>query len=137
MSDPQSLDGDGDASKLTKEQANAIAESLLAQARQGSNYFGSRRVPLAYRSPVSARLDPRTEWQLFRLAQRNLVHNWRTIMAIVGGYVSLLAMFLTFAPRPLDDWYTLIFFAGIIGVSMIIVLHVRSELARLAKAAKP
>jgi|HubBroStandDraft_3_1064219.scaffolds.fasta_scaffold352476_2 hypothetical protein len=137
MSDSETRDKPTEPSKLTKEQANAIAESLMAKARNSDGYFRSRRVPFVFRSADSARLEPRAEWQLFRQAQHNLAGNRWSAVTIMASYVTLLLVFLMFAPHPLNDWYTPLFFIGLMGPPFISVVHVRRELARLARESTP
>jgi hypothetical protein len=128
MSDSESPDKPTEPSKLTKEQANAIAESLMAKARKSGGYFYFRRVPFVFRSTDSARLEPRAEWQLFRQAQHNLAGKRWSAVVIIASYVAMLVVFLI-APH----WYTPLFFVGLLGPPLILVVHVRRELARLAR----
>ncbi len=51
---------------LTKQQADTVANSLLAAARGSPDDEPIKPVPFVYRSAASRRLDPREEWLAYK-----------------------------------------------------------------------
>jgi hypothetical protein len=120
---------------MDKDEAQRIADELIERERQKNpRAHRPRRVPFFLRSPDSARLEPRREWELFQQAWKNVTGNWGASIAVVSAPVILILLFFGFAPHPMSAWYVLGFDVALLVPGCLIAIHVRRELARLARA---
>jgi hypothetical protein len=118
---------------VDKDEANKIADALLAEARKTNARGGGRRVPFILRSKDSARLGRELEWELFRQVRRDLFQNRLTSVILVATPLVLFALFSLFMRHPASAWYVVAFDVAIAVPSILVPFHVRRELARRAR----
>ena len=121
---------------LDEDEAKAIADALLAKERQASAQSWGRRVPFFIRSADSARLPREREWELFRQARRDLFAARGASLAVVAAPLGLLALFWFFMRHPVSAGYVVAFYVALVVPNFLVVLHLRTELARLARTQK-
>jgi hypothetical protein len=121
---------------VDKDEANKIADALLAKERKTNGRAWGRRVPFFLRSKDSARLGREREWELFRQVRRNMFSHWGTSLTLAATVPVLLVLFWFFMRHPVSAWYVVAGDVAIAVPSLLIPFHVRRELARLARLQK-
>jgi len=118
-----------DFAMLSRNQANVVAENLLANEPRAL----PPRVPSFLRTAQSARLDQWREWQLFQQVQRKMLNGWRWNTAFAVYPVVVTAIWVSLAIHSLSGWYTVVFIWAIAVPYCVRLVLVRRGLARLAR----
>jgi hypothetical protein len=125
-----------EVNSLDKEKARAIAKALLEteQQRLAASRRG-RRVPFLVRSRASARLGRAREWELYRQARDNIFANQAASIAVACAPLVILVGAWLFMPHPVSAAYVLAMDSGLVIIpGGLVLIHLRRELARLARA---
>ncbi len=72
---------------LTKQEAERVADSLLADADRARENVPVRTVPLIYRSAASRQLDHRQEWLAYKHVLRTPLKNQPALVGIILVYI--------------------------------------------------
>ena len=119
---------------LTKQQAETIADSLLAGAGGASDAARTttvKAVPFVYRSQASRRLDPRQEWLAYReVASRPFNRHPVFVGAMFACLATVLLLYWR-GPHLVAGWA---FFLVVVGPRVVRMILVRRALARTASA---
>jgi hypothetical protein len=118
---------------VDKDEANDIAEALLAKERKANARSWGRRVPFFLRSKDSARLGRELEWELFRQVRRNMFASRLTSVTLIVTPLVLLVLFWLFIRHPVSAWFAVAVNVAIVVPSLLVAFHVRRELGRLSR----
>jgi hypothetical protein len=118
---------------VDKDEANAIADALLAKERKANARSWGRRVPFLLRSKDSARLGRELEWELFRQVRRDMFASRLTWVTLIATPLVLFVLFWLFMRHPVGGWYVMAAEVAIAVASLLVPFHIRRELARLAR----
>src|SRR5665213_1366909 len=119
---------------LTKQQAETIADSLLAGAGGASDAARTtmvKAVPFVYRSQASRRLDPRQEWLAYREAASRPFNRHPVFIGVMFVCVAMVLLLYWRGPRPVAAWA---FIPVIVFPHVVRMILVRRALARTASA---
>jgi hypothetical protein len=112
--------------KLTRQQADAVADALLMEHRRREH----PPVPSWYRSAESRRLTPEVEWELYRQVRGNVGANRARALIFLP---ILFIVFFRFAPPGMRQVFYLT--VSLIGFAawLVLMMYTRRQLARRAR----
>ena len=120
---------------ITREQAETVAEQLLANAdadRDATRFMAVKGVPFIYRSQASRQLDRRQEWSAYREAASRPFNRHPIFVGILFACLATIFLLFWFGTHPISGWaFALTMFLLIVPHIVRIVL-VRRSLAALA-----
>jgi len=126
---------------LTKQQANEVADSLIAQQHTLNTAARNAKAPRVsrfYRCPGLDRLEPWQQAQFVRDIERALTRNWIYVVCILGWTIACLTAWYLIEPEPPRRGFSILFL--IVGLSvgaMIRASFLRHHIWRAARYLDP